>query len=268
MSIILSPNLVLTQDAATLRDLRNPIIAWKNYIAPATITATTENAAFPASNLGNPSTYHRWQATSAALNYLTHTDILREYNYVGIARHNFGTGQIPVNVQGFDGVNWNDLTSDVLLADDKPVLFQFETISLQSLRLKLQAGISTPTLAVMYAGTLLRMERKIQVSYVPLEDAVMREEVSGRSESGNYLGRVELSQKVTSPCDIAFMTPQFVTDELRPFLTARVPFFFAWSPVDFPNEVGYAWLMNDPQPTIHESVDYRRVLLEMQGIVK
>ena len=59
-----SPSLVLTQQA--LEDPNAPRLCWINYVQPTNISATSELAVEPASNLGNPSTAFAWQADSTS----------------------------------------------------------------------------------------------------------------------------------------------------------------------------------------------------------
>ena len=51
------------------------------------------------------------------------------------------------------------------------------------------------------------------------------------------------------------MPDSWYRDNIDPMLTAqpRRPFFFAWDPQNFPREVGYAWLTNNPVPVIDQS---------------
>src|SRR5690606_28851750 len=99
--------------------------------------------------------------------YLTATiDSVEPIDYVAVARHNFGSAQIPVSIEGAAGftgspavLDWQELVPDVLLPDDGPVLFRFEPQPLIAVRIRMQPGNAAPTAAVMYAGKLLVCER-------------------------------------------------------------------------------------------------------------
>jgi hypothetical protein len=47
---------------------------------------------------------------------------------------------------------------------------------------------------------------------------------------------------------------------------ANEPFFFAWSPLTYPDEVGYAWVTNDPQPQINEPTGEIDISLQLGAV--
>jgi uncharacterized protein YfaP (DUF2135 family) len=61
MSLVISSSLVLADEADGL-SLDHPLIGWHNVVTSATISADTEDANYPASNLANPATHLEWRA--------------------------------------------------------------------------------------------------------------------------------------------------------------------------------------------------------------
>jgi hypothetical protein len=55
---------------------------------------------------------------------------------------------------------------------------------------------------------------------------------------------------------------------MKPFVaTAKNdPFFFAWKPQEFPTDVGYCWLTNDPQPSVDFNTKRMGITLQMGGV--
>src|SRR5687768_7274229 len=102
MSLVISSALVLAEVADDL-SLNHPVIGWHNVVTASTIVATNEDASYPASNLANPTTHLEWRIDDDTEQYLTvTTNCIDEIDYVGIAGHNYGSGEIPVSVGYFD----------------------------------------------------------------------------------------------------------------------------------------------------------------------
>jgi hypothetical protein len=401
MSIVISSSVVLA-DVADGLSLDHPVIGWRNIATASTIVADTEEGNYPASNLANPSTNLGWRAGAAGEQYLTiTTNEIDPIDYIAVARHNWGSGEIPVSVEGLiDGV-WEEIVEEVMLPDDGPALFRFELQSMPMVRIRLQASdasvesalttttirepsttflfgsaytivdrtsalipgavvssigiysalaatlkakivkrnsagnydvtvsqsfahpgggwvdleLSTPytvpssgsyylaalvssavtssvtalgdrafklgditgtgqsgftedntvggslpmrytyqalpRAAVVYAGKLLVVERKVYAGHMAITDGIKVSVANGRSESGNFLGRIVLGESRETVIPLSLISPDWFRTYMRPFLKEGrdLPFFFAWRPQTYPREVGYGWLTDDPMPT-------------------
>jgi len=171
-------------------------------------------------------------------------------DYIAFARHNLGSGQIPVSVEGFISGSWQELVGETLLANDDPVLFRFVPTAMSSVRLRMQDGNASPRAAVMYAGRLTVCERKIYRGHTPINYGRTARVVNNRSESGEFLGRIVLSEARTGVISLNNLTPAWYRENLDPFIAASKaqPFFFAWRPGSYPFETGFEWMTNDPRP--------------------
>lgn len=254
MSLVISSALVVAASADSL-SLNHPVIGWHNVVTAAAITADQEEANFPASNLANPATHLEWRSDVDTEQYITiTTNYVDPIDYVGIAGHNFSSGEIPVSVGYFDTSSppvWVELVEEVMLPDDGPLILRFTSQSLATVKIKLGAGSDNPRAAVVYVGKLLVVERKIYVGHTPLPDGIKSSVANGRSESGKFLGRIELGEWRESTIPLSLVTPAWFRTYMRPFLREgkNLPFFFAWRPEDYPFESGFAVLMEDPVPS-------------------
>lgn len=265
--IVFSPSLVLS--ASPTLGPNNPVIGWRNLVTLAGVTADDEDADYPATNLANPSTNLRWQSDTTDEQYLTFdVETEDEVDYVGIARHNFGTGQITVSVEYYDGADWVELIPEFIPADDAPLLMRFEPTMLEQIRVRLQPTATAPRAAVAYVGLLLVLQHKIYVGHNPLPLSRSADVLTGMSESGEFLGRVVLSERLGTGVSLTNLTPAWVRAELWPFIVASkdAPFFFAWRPTEYPLEVGYAWLTNSPKPTNSKNNGMMACDLDLGGV--
>jgi hypothetical protein len=64
------------------------------------------------------------------------------------------------------------------------------------------------------------------------------------------------------------LKPDWYRANFDPFVVAAQdsPFFFGWRPYSYPNEVGFAWLTNDPSPSNMMSNGMMQVSLELNGV--
>jgi hypothetical protein len=271
--IVISRDLVLSAGADINGD--NPVVGYDNIVTAGAVSADSESADYPATNLANPSTYLRWVGETASPpvdEYLTVT-ITREdpVDYVAIARHNFGTAQIAISIEGSNGDSpeWFELIPDVLLPDDGPVLFRFTSQQLQAVRVRLQPGAEAPTAAVLYVGKLLVLQRRIYVGHTPMPYGRSTQIQNGRSEAGHFLGRVVLQETRDTAVTLQNLTATWYRTYMDPFIRAsqELPFFFAWRPQSYPYETGYGWMTNSPRPVNQRVNGMMQIDLQMSGVV-
>lgn len=272
--IVISNSLTLVETPDI--NSNNPVIGWRNVITLGGLTADSADPNFPVTNLANSSTALLWKSLVTDEQYIVATiNEIDPIDYVAIARHNFGTANIAVSIEGAATVDsdgefeWEELTQDVIPADDAPIIFRFTPQSLIAVRVKMAEGDAAPYAAVMYAGRLLIVQRRVYVGHTPLSHGVVTKAITSRSESGQFLGRVVVSEAAESSVALKNLTPSWYRATMTPFVKAaqETPFFFAWRPGTYPLEVGYAWLTNDPQMTNQMPNGMVQVDLSMSGIV-
>jgi hypothetical protein len=247
-----------------------PVIGWHNLVTAENIVASSADAEYPVTNLANPNTVLRWESDSTAEQYLTVTLTTDEaVDYLALARHNFGSGQIMCSVEGLsadDGATWQTLVDDTFVPDDGALLFRFEPSYLVGIRLKLTPSGTVPRAAVLYAGKLLVCQRSVQVGHTPITLGRRRSVVNNRSEDGEFLGRVQTGEGLTTSASLQNFDPDWFRENFGPFLEEAPPFFFAWHPLYYPREVGFAWLTADATPSISHLRGYISIDMQMDAI--
>lgn len=250
-----------------------PLIGYHNVVTSTSITSTTAADGFPVTNLANHATHLKWVGgVNTGDEYITvTTNYTDPIDYVGVAKHNFGTIAVPVSVETTDSPPVV-LVSARVLADDSPVIFRFTPRVVTELRIKIEVTDTSapPEAAVVYVGKLLVMERsiKIDTDHVPIPYGRVTDVVNGMSETGNFLGRIVLGEYRQSRAEFTWFTSDFYRDEVDPFVDAARahPFFWAWSPSEYPLETGYSWLTKDAQPEVNPVTRRIALTLDMRGI--
>ena len=260
MAVVISSSLVIsdTVSGGGVIGADNPVIGYENLITDGNTSSTTEETDYPATNLANVSTALRWQGVAASPvidEYLTFALATAELvDYVGIAKHNFYTGQIAVSVEVLNSAtspaSWDEVIAPFIPSSDGPLIMRFTPQAIESIRVRLQPGSAAPRAGVAYAGRLLVLQRRIYVGHTPVNFATVQSLANHYSISGDFLGRIVLSEKTELSVRLENLTPAWYREYLEPFRLAAktVPFFFAWRPASYPFEVGFVWTTKDPQP--------------------
>jgi hypothetical protein len=270
--IIFSPALVLAAASDATIDLNAPVFGYRSAATVATIAATDAATGYPVSNLVNISTDAIWKALdNSGIKYVTITPSpAQELDYVGIARHNFGTAQIAVTIEGKEtvGSSWAELVPEFMPTNDDSLILRFTKTTYYSVRIKLAVGSAPAQAAVVYAGLLLVSSQRVYVEHAPMTLSPVTEVANGRSEKGNFLGRVVIGQYLRGALSLTDLKPDWVRSDLVPFITAskETPFFFAWRPSDYPTETAYCAMTNDPAPTNQRANGMMRCDFEFEGV--
>ncbi|HKR94653.1 MAG TPA: hypothetical protein VJW55_04805, partial [Candidatus Angelobacter sp.] len=155
-SIVVAPSVILLGDEAGFT-LDNPVIGWRTSTI---VSATSEEADHPATNLLNPATHVFWRAAHTGQQFLTFSGYDDSFDYAAIARHNLGSFQVPISI-GYLNNNspgsYVPLINDVLLPDDGPVMFRFTATALSNLTIRIgsHGDPGNVQIAVAYCGKLL-----------------------------------------------------------------------------------------------------------------
>lgn len=278
--LIQSSTLILSTAEDALPD-GTPLILYDNRVTIANITSDSEDADYPVTNLANPATNLEWRGASNSPTATTvqidaTVNSVVEVDAVGIARHNFGTEGIAVTVYHVTSDSPNDehlLAGPQIPSNDEPLLFQFTAQSVFKIRVELTVPASiVPRAAVMYVGKLLVTERGFDVGSDFLVPRFARKTdfVNGRSWAGDFLGRIVTSESIENiQLQWRHFTPAWYRSYFDPFVEAAqndTPFFLAWSPDDYPYEVAYVWLADDPLPPTSPITGRVGISLKLDGI--
>lgn len=273
MSIILSHSLVLRYDPEVAGSSpAAPMIGWDNRVARQGITATSSVLEHPADVMGNPSTSEYWSASSAATQVITVPLIPSptEVSYLGIARHNLGSAQAVLRVSCRAGGVLTQVLPDFIPADDGVLFARIEPVMADEIVIEIVNPIVAPRIAVLSAGKVLTLQRNIYVGHTPLNMGREVKLSSGVSESGQFQGRIVLGTSKSTQVSLNHLTPEWYREFFDPFVeaTTELPFFFAWRPNDYPQEVGYCWMKGTPTPTNQLNNGMMEVSMSMEGIVR
>lgn len=236
---------------SSLTNPDHPRICYNNLAAGAgvTLTASTEaSTSFAKENVVDPATWNFWQPSSQNsyidVDFGTGTAV----NYIAIRGHNCGTQGNVVNIQYSDNASPESFTTidTHTPTDDSIILFLFATETRQKFRIEFTGG-SVPTVGNIWVGTQLVMPQQIYGGHTPIIFAKKTVVRPTRSETGQYLGRSLVRQGVVLQADFTHLTASWVRANLEDFINdaATKPFFFAWRPTTYVEEICYIFTGDD-----------------------
>ncbi|MGI9159853.1 MAG: hypothetical protein ACR2K1_08890 [Saprospiraceae bacterium] len=247
----------------------SPVVGYANKVTTGNVAATTAQANYPATNLANPATHLFWKGNAAtATEDLIISGLTGTSDYVGIAKHNFGTAGIVVTLAGStDGSTYTTLATHTPTTD-LPIMFLVAAAAYTNFRIRLTVGATKPQAAVVYCGEALRFQRRIYVGHTPITLGRRITKMIGRSQSGNYLGNVVIGEDRATSVALQNLTASWYRAYMDPFVVAAqtAPFFFAWRPTSYPSEIGYAWLGSDPVPSNQRANGMLQIDLQLVGV--
>ncbi len=265
--IYIAPSVVL--DASLAGSLACPVFLWDNLVTAAGITADEEDSDYPATNLANPQTSSLWKATSTADQDIIF-DVLSDepIDSVGIARHNFGSGNVGVKIYGITAEPGAVfvLLADLTPGDDSPILSVVDEDYYIQIKISLEPDATIPQAAVVYIGTALIMPRSTPAGFVMLKDGLEREALTGIAENGDFLGDVITSETLTTSVDFKVLDGDWYRESMRPFVQSSVPFFFARAPLTMPTEAGFAKFNGVPKGQVNQFTGEVDVSIPITGL--
>lgn len=273
-----------TAEDATDRPLTHARIgyqSWLRDLVATDITASSETANGPADAPLRPDTAEFWEAAALPATWEIDLGTLRAVDYVGVVG-NLGSCNCALMVEWTDGVLvgspseevWTQFADDAQPGDDSPLLFLDTSVTARKLRLTFSAigspaeAATPPRVAVVYAGEVLKMQRPLYAGHAPINLSRNTVLHGSMSQGGQFLGQGFRRHGVSSSAAFRHLTAAWVRETLDPFIRSarQYPYFFAWRPGDFVNDVGYVWTQEDIRPANMGVRSYMQVGWPMQGI--
>lgn len=255
MSIYVSSNVIV--DPLLSATLEWPVFLWDNLLDYNGIVASAEATDFPATNLWNPQTSSLWKADTADIVILEFTvDPQNPIDAIGFARHNFGTAQALITINGItadDGAVYQELI-EFTPGDDTAILCVVDAEYYTTIQVIIEStNLTEPQCGCVGIGTLLRMSTGIPPGHYPVKDSLEVETLAGIAENGDFLGDIITSQVLKTSIDFKLLEGDWYRTNMRAFVQAHVPFWFGWAPLLYPTEMAYGKINGNPKPQINQS---------------
>lgn len=274
MAVILTSSMVLQTPAESGGSgiippfpLTHARIGYQSICTASNVIASSEAAGFPAGDATNIFTNEFWQPTALPATWTCDAGTGADTDYIGIAAHTLGSSQCSVTIEySTDNSTWTQLNA-FLPPDNRPVMLIYPTVTARWWRFTLN-GPTIPRIGVIYIGQALQMQRAIYGGHAPLTLSRQTTIYNQLSESGQFMARSIIRQGNSTSFEWKNLTADWYREFFDPFVRAARtrPFFIAWRPSRFPEEVGYVWTSEDIKPSNMGTRDYMQVSMTVYGV--
>ena len=265
MAVVISSSLVIFR-----RPLPNPNLprlCWQSYVNALNTSIQSGVPAHFFENLANPATTLYAQIDTTNEFYIDVQANKLETDFVGVARHNLNPGaEIRVQIE-VDG-QWFNLTDWEPVGSRQAIVKLFNPAFPDKLRVRFRGQSQFVRLGVLYAGRSITLQRSIYVGHTPVTMGRQATRIGGLTEGGQYAGEIVRRRSLRTSVQLQNLTPTWYRDILDPFIgqADRNPAFWIWRPETYPNEVAYAWLTGDPQPSNQRSNGMMQISFDLEAI--
>lgn len=254
-----------------------PIIGMNREVHFDSVLASSTQGFYSQNNMANPSTHLFWRSNDAAvastIDIPTFADA--DIDFLAIAAHNIGTIGGRISIQGVgvgdSPAGFQTLISDRNLNTDVPIIFRWLPHIWANLRITVSPGSDYPQIGVVHIGKLITFERSVVIDagHVAFPFGQDIKQVIGKSINGQLLGKLVTSRRAISTLQFSYIDIDWFRANLERALRRMhtETFFVAWDPFEYPDDVAYAWLIEDAKPNVDPIT--RRVFLSlvMEGII-
>jgi len=197
-----------------------------------------------------PNTFERWRPADGSQAATFSSSTAQYCDYIAIGAHNLGSAGATVLIEvSTSTVAAFTAIGTITPSDDKPIYIAFESQLVQRVRVTLTNGTGRE-LGVIYTGSQLVMTRTIFGGHSPITLSAKTEYRNSVSETGQWLGRSIARQGSETEYSFTLVDDLWYRENFQPFVeSAKIrPFFIAWRPDLYPDEVAYVWTTDDIKP--------------------
>lgn len=252
---------ILNKTSRSEDDLSYARIAYENKLTAASST--------DAEAVLIPNTWERWTSASGTMTATFQPGSSVKCNYIAIAAHNLGTKGSEIVVQTSDtvGGTFTDRGS-ATPSNDRPLFFMFDDVDdVEDVKITVTGGTDRE-IGIVYAGEVLIMQRAIYGGHSPITLSSVTDYRNSDTDTGQFIGRKIRRKGQMTNFSWQFLTPDWYRDNFQPFVDAAktTPFFIAWRPDRFSDEVAFGYTTGDIRPTnMSGGVEFLSVDMQMKA---
>jgi hypothetical protein len=268
MAIVLGDGLVLTSGVSSSDvPLNHPRVCYQTWTRGVSPVVSTTATGFYSGALSNSLTYERWQPSASPATVTYDFGETKMMDYLAIGSHSLGSTGTAVLIEYSDDDTTYSPLPDFVPGDNRAIIVFFAEIEARYLRLTLTYAGTAPTIAVIYAGVAMAMQRAMYGGHSPITMSRNTSTYPQTSTSGQWIGRSIVNNGLKSSASFQNLTAVWVRAYLDPFAYSarRYPYFFAWNPLQFRQEAALCWTNNDIIPTNMGKRDLMEVSFDLNG---
>jgi hypothetical protein len=239
-------------------------IGWQNIVRSNNVTGTNGLTGNPLISLTNSLTYDRYRPNASPATITVDAGTNVTCDYFGIAAHTLNGATIVFASSTNNSTYTTRLT--ITPTNNDPIMGLFAPVTARYWRLTITFGVA-PFIGSLYVGKVLEMQRPIYQGINPPKLSRVTEIKPNISETGQWLGRSIVRKGYQTSLGWNNLKADWYRQNFEPFtLSAREnPFFIAWRPETFDNDIMYSWTNGDIVPTNSGPKDFMSVSINIEG---
>jgi len=238
--------------------MSKPIFAYNNILTTGTVTATSENASFPVSNLTNwkPSRWYKSGLTGAQYINIDASELV-DVDYFGVFSHDLTEKSATVKLQwSDDGITgWTDLTTSLSKSDSEVIFKTFTSVNKRYFRIEVDSPSEICSLGIVSIGQYLEIERGLSSGFIPPHLNTTNKNLVNIADGGLPLGSSIIRNEAKLEASISQLSSSWVRNNWIDLLAHSEvnPLFFSWNNDVYPDEAVFIMLDNTKTTTTQSS---------------
>ena len=219
-----------------------PLVLYESIFETGTVTWSSQDTDGFALNAIEDTTFDFWTPTAVPAWVAVDYGSAVRCDCAGIASHTVGSVGATVEVQSStDNSVWTTQAT-VSPTDDATILTVFPSVSARYWRIYVTGDI--PSIGVIKLGERLIFPSGVLSGHVGINHANNIELLTNMSMGGQYLGNRVNRVGASTNIDFGLIETDFVENDMAEFeahYNSGRTFFFASSPLGYPEDYGYCW---------------------------
>lgn len=254
--------------SGALSDIDMPRIGYTNLFRDGTVTASSEAVDHPKELAFDGFTYDGWLSTGGATEWLSvQLALAQSANYMAIAVHNL-TGCTVTPQRSTNGTVWTNLDSPYVVLDNRPIIWEFASVSDVYWRLLIQNAVIPVTIGAIHVGLKLVLQRPLPIGWRPPDLNQDIKYTNSISEGGQTLGRSVIRRGVKTSISSRNVEYVWAKQDWQNFLAVADQYaIFFWLPILTKAEIIYGGV-SDPAESNFSSGRFLSTEFKIAGITR
>lgn len=260
MSVFISSNIVLNPSVST--PLTHARIGWHSIVTVANVSGTAGLTDYPITSLANAATYEKYKPDAASATINIDAGNVADVDYLAMMQKNVSLVQIYYSHDEIDYTLHYEYSSNGKNAD----MALFEPISARYWRVVINGN--NMVVSAFKMGKALAMQRAIYSGHSPISLSLVTVNRPNLSQTGQLLGSSMIRKGYQTSFDWSNLKSAWYRGNFDLFVQSNPssnPFFIAWRPETFPDEVMYCIAKGNVQPSNTGTKDFMSVSLQVEG---
>lgn len=263
-------HIVTSSNPAFAEANAQPFVAYRNLLAEGTVTDAALPAAAPRANAVTESTFDFWESDNDPDTLRVSLASAQEAAVAMIAAHSLGSQGATLEVQYYDGADWQTIHS-VTPTDDQPFCIIWDAISADGWGLRITGALAQ--IGMAWIGPRLVIPGGVLPDYSPVWAGRRVTKYPGTSRRGQWFGqRIERVGGSVAPefMPIPYTFAESNMAEFRDHYNEGRAFVWASAPSVFPDDVAYCWAPDEAvfAPTVLAGGELVNLALTMEAYVE